>query len=229
MRTTIMRAVCVALVAFPTIVKAEAPKAPDWTGWYAGGFAGYADGEATGDVDINTTNHFDDNGLMAGVLGGYRYQTKSGWVLGGEIVVPIHIDKGHAVDKLFFPGQVFYESEGKFAIMAGIQAGYAMGRVLPYIYGAAGVARVTGRTLNVDQDDNLSPGSAQKDSASPFIWQAGVGLDFQATDRFTLGGRVGYFHVNKADYTMSWNEPGPNLFGWNALLGQVVVTYRFSR
>lgn len=218
----------VALCAYPAAAAAQAPAAANWTGWYAGAFAGYADGKATGDVDTNTTGQFDDNGFMAGVVGGCRHQTSSNLVIGGELIVPLHIDKGHAVDEVFFPGQVFYESEGKASVMAGINVGYATGRLLPYAFANAGFAHVVGKTLNVDANDNLVIGAEQRDSATPFIWQAGLGLDAQATKHVVIGGRVGYFHVNQADYTMNWNIPGPNNFGWNAVFGQVTITYRFG-
>jgi len=145
----------VALCAYPAAAAAQAPAAANWTGWYAGAFAGYADGKATGDVDTNTTGQFDDNGFMAGVVGGCRHQTSSNLVIGGELIVPLHIDKGHAVDEVFFPGQVFYESEGKASVMAGINVGYATGRLLPYAFANAGFAHVVGKTLNVDANDNL--------------------------------------------------------------------------
>lgn len=219
-----------ALVALPASTSAQATDPVNWSGWYAGAFAGWADGKLnSSEAHEATTGDYKDNGFMAGLFGGYRHQTPEGWVFGGELIVPLHMDKGSAVDKEFFPDEVFYEAEGKFGIMIGANAGKSIGRALPYVHGAVGFAKVEGRTLNVDLDENLDPGFVQDDEASPFVWQVGAGLDYQLTSSFIFGGRVSYFKVSKADYTMPWNEPGPNKFGWSSLLGQVLISYRFGR
>jgi opacity protein-like surface antigen len=219
-----------ALVAFPAAASAQAPQPVDWSGWYAGAFAGWADGKLNGsESHESTTGDYEDNGFMAGLFGGYRHQTAEGWVFGGELIVPLHMDEGSAVDKEFYPDQVFYEAEGKYGLLLGAHAGKAMGRALPYVHGAIGFAKVEGRTLNVDLNENLDPGFVQDDEASPFVWQVGAGLDYQLSSSIIFGARVSYFEVTKADYTMPWNQPGPNKFGWSSILGQVLLSYRFGR
>jgi len=145
--------------------------------------------------------------------------------------VPVYMDKGRAVDTVFFPGEIFYEAEGKLAVLASAQVGVATGKALPYVFVAGGFARVEGRTLNVDLDENLSPGFVQKDSSTPFIWQAGVGVDYHVTPSVVVGAKGGIFRVERADYTMPWNDfpDENNKFGMSSAFGQVQVLYRFGK
>jgi opacity protein-like surface antigen len=201
----------------------------NWDGFYAGPFVGYVDGKlATNPDHASTTGNYDDNGVMAGIVGGYRKQMDNNIVIGGELIVPLYMEKGTAVDLVFFPGQIIYEAKPKLGVLASVQVGYATGKALPYVFGAVGFARVEGRTLNVDLQENLSPGFVQKDSATPVVWQLGAGLDVQASESLVIGGRIAFFKVERADYTMPWNSPGPNKFGMSSALGQVSVTYRFG-
>lgn len=201
----------------------------DWSGWYAGAFGGYISGELNSNDPGHemSTGNYDDDGMTAGVCGGYRRQTEKNWVFGGEVAVPFYMEKGTAVDTFYFPGLVTYEADPKFAMFAGAQAGRAYGRALPYIFGLIGFVSADGRTYNVDAADNLSPGAVQSASATHFAWQLGAGVELQVSQKVFLGLRVATFIAERADYTMPWNEPGPNDFGFDATLSQVSVGYRF--
>ena len=132
MRKATLHAVCVALVAFPGSAYAQAAEPNGWGGWYVGAFAGWGDGKLNGpESHESTTGDYDDNGFMAGILAGYRHHTADNWVIGGEVIVPLHMDKGRAVDKQFFPNQVFYEAKGKTAAMVGIMSAGRWGASCP--------------------------------------------------------------------------------------------------
>ena len=60
------------------------------------------------------------------------------------------------------------------------------------------------------------------------MWQLGGGVDYNVNNDIFIGARVGAFIGERADHTMPWNEPGPNLFGYNALLLQFNLGYRFE-
>ncbi len=215
-----------ALALVPAAARAETA---NWDGFYAGAFAGYVDGKLLTDPGhASTTTILKDNGFMTGLVAGYRKQSDSNVVIGGELIVPLFLEKGRAVDHVFFPGQVFYEAKGKFAVMAGAHVGIATGKALPYVYGAVGIARVEGRTLNVNELDQLTPGFVQKATATPLVWQIGAGVDVQASPQFVVGARAGLFRVERADYNMPWNAGDVNKFGMSSFLGQVTLTYRFG-
>ncbi len=213
--------------AIPTAATAETV---DWSGWYASAFAGYADAKLLSDAGhSSTTTILDDNGFMTGVAVGYRKQSESNIVIGGELIIPLYMEKGRAVDHVYFPGQVFYEAKGKFGIMASGHVGIATGNMLPYVFGAAGIARVEGRTLNIDPSENLVIGYVQKAKATPFMWQLGAGVDVQASPHIVIGARTALFRIERADYTMPWNNDGnPNQFGMSSAYGQLSLTYRFG-
>ena len=208
---------------------AAAGQPADWAGWYAGAFGGYISGELnSNDPDhAASTGEYDDSGMMAGLFGGLRSQGENDWVYGFEAILPLHMDKGTAVDQVYFPGLVTYEADYKYALFVGANAGKAMGRGLPYAFGTVGFANVDGKTHNVNLAEEYEPGFVQNAAATHFVWQLGAGLDYQISPDYFLGGRFALFTAAKADHTMPWNEPGPNKFGFDATLVQFQVGRRF--
>jgi hypothetical protein len=53
--------------------------------------------------------------------------------------------------------------------MVSASVGRAMGKALPYAFGAAGFTNVDGNTLNVDLSQSYSPGFVQSAAATHFI------------------------------------------------------------
>jgi opacity protein-like surface antigen len=206
--------------------------ARNWTGWHAGAFGGYVDAGLTSDSSGHeqTTGQYDDNSPILGIRGGYDRQFANGWLAGAELILPLYMSKGTALDTLYFPDsnpRVKYEADFRWGVLLGGRAGRPFGKALPYVFAAAGLGNANGKTLNVDDNDNYSPGFVQSAAATHFIWQAGGGGEYQLTPRVVAGGRVGAFMGAKADHTMPWNEPGPNKFGMKSLLLQANLGYRF--
>ena len=52
-------------------------------------------------------------------------------------------------------------------------------------------------------------------------------MDHRMSRKVYVGGRVAAFMGTRADHTMSWNEPGPNKFGYRAALLQLNLGYGF--
>jgi opacity protein-like surface antigen len=201
----------------------------DWSGWTAGAYGGYLSGSlnSSDPGHAESTGDYDDDSPTAGLFGSYRIQKPCGWVYGVELDLPLYMQKGTAVDTEYFPGVVTYEADFKWGVMAGAQAGRAIRRALVYGYGLIGLASVDGKTLNVDESEQVSPGFVQSAKATHLIWQLGAGADLQLTRVVLLGGRVAYFSASKADHTMPWNRPGPNEFGYDGVYLQLHAGRRF--
>lgn len=200
-----------------------------WTGWYAGAFGSYVFGTLNSNEPghAQSTGDYDDDAPMAGICAGYNHQYDNDWVAGVEVMLPLYMQKGTAVDKEYFPGLVTYEADYRYGLFIAAKGGHSYGKALPYAFGAIGFANVVGKTLNVDLNENYSPGFEQSAAATHFIWQLGGGIDYQASEVVFVGARVAAFIATRADHTMPWNEPGPNMFGYNAVLVQVNAGYRF--
>lgn len=205
-------------------------KNPDSLKWYAGIFGAYLSGELNSDDPTHkaSTGDYNDDGPMLGLLVGYQNKVGDNWIAGAELVIPLYMEKGTAVDKLYFPNLVTYEASYRYALFLTGKFGYCMDKLLPYAFGTIGFANVNGKTFNVDLDENYSPGFEQSAAATHLVFQIGGGVDYNFSDVIFASARVGAFIGAKADHTMPWNEPGPNMFGYNALLLQINFSYRFS-
>ncbi len=209
---------------------ANAQVNPDSKKWYAGILGGYVSGELNSDDPTHkeTTGDYNDDSPMAGVFVGYLHQFDNDWVAGAELIIPLYMEKGTAVDKVYFPDLVTYEASYRYALFLTGKFGYSLDKLLPYVFGSVGFANVNGKTYNVDLEENYSPGFEQSAAATHLIWQIGGGVDYNFSEVLFASARVGAFIGTKADHTMPWNEPGPNMFGYNALLIQVNFGYRFG-
>ncbi len=203
-----------------------------WSGWYAGAFGGYLNGKLTSNDEshFETTGEFEDNSPIFGIFAGKNHQTTSGWVIGVEVLLPLYLDKGTAVDTEFYPDanpRVTYEADYKWSVLAGIRAGKPRGDFLPYVTLALGLAKADGKTINLDNDNVYMPGAEQSASATHLVYQAGVGADYLAGQNLWLGLKILAFNSNKKQYEMPWNEGELNSFGLNSLVVQAQVTRRF--
>lgn len=213
--------------AFLVGCNAIASEQVDWAGWYLGGFGGFVKGEMKSDdpSHFKSTGDFDDDSPLAGVFASHNRLFNNGWVGGLELMLPLYMQKGTAVDKQYFPDKVTYEATFRWGILLAAKAGRPYGKTLPYAYGAIGLTNVNGKTYNVDLNEQYSPGFEQSAAATHFIWQLGAGVDYRASEKIFVGGRVAAFVGAKADHTMPWNEPGPNKFGYSSMLAQFNVGY----
>lgn len=203
---------------------------PDSLKWYGGVFGGYLSGKLNSDDPSHeaSTGDYNDDGPMLGLLVGYQNKVGDNWIAGAELVIPLYMEKGTAVDKQYFPDLVTYEASYRYALFLTGKFGYDINDILPHIFGTVGFANVNGKTFNVDLEENYVPGFEQSAAATHLIFQIGGGVDYNISEVLFASARVGAFIGAKADHTMPWNEPGPNMFGYNALLLQVNFAYRFK-
>lgn len=223
---------CVLVMLFAIAGAALAGDADDWSGWYGGIFGGYVDGKLTASDEghLETINEVDDNSPTFGVQLGVMKQSPSGWVYGGELLVPLYLQKGTAEDFEYFPDEnppVIYEAHHKWSVLAGGRLGKAMGRWLPSVFAAVGFAHGEGKTLNVDESDVYSPGFEQSASATHMVYQAGGGADCMVNDRVFLGVRLLVFNSDQQKYEMAWNRGEDDDFGMHSFLVQAHVGRRF--
>jgi len=202
---------------------------PGFKNWYAGAFGGYLSGKLNSDDPSHeaSTGDYNDDGPMAGLFGGYQFMIDKNWVGAAEITIPLYMEKGTAVDKQYYPDLVTYEASYKYALFIAGKCGYMLGHALPFIYASVGFANVDGKTYNVDENDSYSPGFVQSAAATHFVWQIGGGIDYNINEHVFVSARAGAFIGAQADHTMPWNEPGPNMFGYDALIIQFNAGYRF--
>lgn len=213
--------------------KAADVEAFDWTGFFFGGYGGHN----WGDLDLSddhrkTTGNFDENLWEAGVIGGYRRQLSNSMVIGGEVMVPLYQEKGTAEDTFFFPAPAFdppveYEAEGNWGFFVKGQVGRAFDRILPFVEAGIGAVNATGRTLNVDVNDNYKPGAEQEATNTHLALLVGAGVDYAVSDHFILGLRYNFVHLSDENYEMPWNKPPPNSFGASAHKIVVTISFKF--
>lgn len=217
------------IAIFLAVSDAFAGDQDNWTGWHAGVFGGYLSGKLNSDdpTHAESTKDYKDNMPLIGISGGYHRQFNNDWVAGIEVMVPLYIKKGTATDREYYPDSVFYEASYQYGVLLAAKGGRALGKALPNIFGTIGFINVNGKTLNVDENDLYSPGEEQTAAATHFVLQLGVGMDYLVSEAILLGARIGTFRAARADHTMPWNEPGPNMFGYKALLMQFNGAYRF--
>jgi outer membrane immunogenic protein len=120
----------------PTVEPTYAPVAPaslDWTGFYAGAQAGYAD------IDSNGSG-LDGNGFLGGVHAGYRWDFGS-YVAGAELDYDsADIDLGRSAGTL--------DDVARLKLMGGAEFGNSL------IYATAGVARASATVGGTELSDN---------------------------------------------------------------------------
>lgn len=141
------------------VIPAPQPSA-DWSGFYAGLRAGTADFEATSGGSTSSRT-LPTDGSFYGGFAGYRHDFGR-IVIGGEL----RYSDASGVDNPQFDG---IENESLTTVM--LQAGYDMGRVLPFV--GIGGARLASTVF----------GSSMSDNGIAY----GIGVDFMVSQRFMLG------------------------------------------
>lgn len=200
MKSILLAAVAVTVLttgAFAADSVADAPIAStyDWTGAYIGAQAGYAAG---GDVD-----HFweggdpiwdyrlSSRGGFGGIFAGYNHQLDGGVVVGleGDIGWGDIKATGNAV------GSAIYTSTTKLDWTGSgrVRVGYALDRFMPYVTGGFAVARM--------QFEEKSLGNFYSQASKNLTgWTLGAGVEYAATENWTVRGEYRYTHYGKKSF-----------------------------
>ena len=173
------------------------PAAPvpyyDWTGFYAGAFAGGNEGIWTSDFN-RSDNHGHTQqtatGFAAGVYGGYNYMFASRIVLGGEI------DIGASTatqDRYIYDSDTSFTKYGAFGSVRA-RLGYAFDRFL--VFGTAGVA-LGQLTNNIQKGVNAGEQIVWEDQAR-FGFTTGGGIEYAFSDHWVARAEYVYTDYGKA-------------------------------
>jgi outer membrane immunogenic protein len=184
----------------------------DWSGLYAGVYAGY--GDASGDnldlYDVNfgdtadpTRADLDGNGLVFGGLLGANKQFDGGLVLGLEADFGLSPSaKGLVGNNFFGP---YDDSNAKidpiFNSSARARLGFAMDRVMPFMTAGIGYMSFDSKNRgNFDCNEGFCAGNGAFNGSGNFVgWTAGAGVNYAMTDHVVLGLEYRYTDFGSTD------------------------------
>jgi len=200
------------------------PAAPvpyyDWTGFYAGAFAGGNEGIWTSDFNRpNGHGHTQQTatGFAAGVYGGYNYMFANRIVLGAEM------DIGASTatqDRRIYDNDTSFTKYGAFGSVRG-RLGYAFDRLL--VFGTAGVA--LGQLTNNIQKGQTNGEAVVWEDQARFGFTAGGGLEYAITDRWV--GRLEYVWTDYGKVTRYDPAGDRAIFKNETHLVRLGASYRF--
>jgi outer membrane immunogenic protein len=181
-----------------------------WTGFYAGAFGGYHDGDVTqaGCVGLCVVNPR-LRGAIFGFQAGYDYQFSNNVVLGVLGWVPVtRPDSSYDIGF----GLVF-KVRPKFAAMGAVRLGYAVDRFLPYVLLGVGYADVRVKEIGINEYSNNYTGLV-----------IGAGVEYAITQHISLD--LKYFYATAPKQKFDFGG-GPEKYGENASNFVAAVNYRF--
>ena len=183
----------------------------NWTGFYVGLFGGYHDGKITqaGCVGLCPVDPTLKGGLF-GIQAGYDYQFNNNIVLGVFGWVPFTRPKGVTS---VGPGLDFHTNP-TFAWVAAGRIGYAVDRVLPYVLGGIGYAKV-------DVHSDATNITSSNSYYGPVV---GFGLEFEVTSNISIDLRYMYSTAPNKTYNFGGSDAD---YGERASNYLASVNYRF--
>jgi outer membrane immunogenic protein len=230
MRSIFAAAAAIAISGTPVLAADMAVKAPrpvaaavyNWTGFYVGGNAGYAWGnahdamtlggdwltDATQDNVLLTplgTGQLKPRGFTGGFQAGYNYQTGP-WLIGLEADAnAFHITANLArtfQNTLLGPGNSYFFASSfgsDWLVTLRPRLGYAFDRLLVYATGGLAIANQK-FSQNITQL-NLTFVEAGSVSGTTVGWTAGAGLEYALSGRWSL--KAEYLYVDLGSVSFS--------------------------
>lgn len=196
-----MKKLIVSLAATTALFAAAPAFAQDngnhnWSGWYAGAFVNHSWGSP--DMHpIHNNPTIDDDGFVAGLLGGYRVQQPNDVVYGVQLSVPVIAEKGNSIGG----PAVFDTIEMKFAAIVTGQVGRAYGYWLPMVSFGGGFVSV--ESTNVAGSQTVT---------HPAL-TVGLGINRAINEYVAVGARYNYTKVFKKTHATPFNLGTDNRFG----------------
>ena len=167
----------------------------DWSGYYIGAHAGYADLDLSGGYHTLTPGavlgaDVDPNGFAGGGQAGVNYQ-QDFYVLGLEIDASAADMEASASSA---SGSVTAEVHGFGSIRA--RFGVAVDEFLPYVTAGAGLV-----SYEVTVNDTLAA-TSKKEEDSAFVGVIGGGLEIGVTEEVSIRGEGLYYYIDEdVDFT----------------------------
>jgi len=207
----------VSLLAFGIGSGANAAES-DWSGFYGGVSAGGATTTVSDNYDFDTVFTFDAVGSVWGVLAGYNIQNGNmvygleGEYTSGSIEGSGLCDGGTTPLCSGSGADAAFTLSNTISLKA--RAGYVSGNYL--IYAMAGISQADASVTDTPQ-----PGTdAQKHSG----YVAGVGVEFMATDTFSIGIEYEYGSYEELSYALVTTPDG---IGFDTNTFKVSAKYHF--
>lgn len=208
-------------------VKALPAPAPvfSWTGFYAGVNGSYAGGVAHVDQSGAFPYNWGINasGYALGGQVGYNYQFANNVVLGAEADLQWADINGQTVTTALGSTQGTFGGSIDYFGTLRARAGYAFGRVLPYVTGGAayGKTSYTFTSVNLGTPANSYNYSQ---SSTQWGWTLGAGLEVALTDNWTVKAEYLYVDLGTMNITTA-SSPRTLDLPFNDL--KVAVNYKF--
>lgn len=193
----------------PAPAMTEAPPAMNWTGFYAGAYAGYQGG----DIDIEGCTGFcpDDpklEGALAGIQFGYDHQFANNLVAGVFGQIPLLRPDSHLDADIYQ-----YDLDQNFTAVAAARVGYAMNNWLPYAFGGV-------EFTEFEITDDI--GNSYSDDYTGLV--AGLGVEYAVTRNVSFDLRYTYSDLSGEDFDFGG---GPEEYSANGNAVTIGVNYRF--
>jgi len=192
----------------------------NWSGYYAGVFAGGAHAVWTSDLARNDNHGHTEqgaDGFAAGLYGGYNYQFANRFVVGAEL------DLGHSgasQSNNIYDNDTSLSKIGAFG-SARVRIGYAFDRLLLFGTVGVGVANIT---------NDIQKG---RNAGEQFVWEdqvragfaAGGGVEYAFSDQWV--GRAEYVYTDYGSVTLYNRDNNRADFKNELHLVRVGLSYRF--
>lgn len=205
---------------------APSATAPIWTGLYVGAHAGWGQADFDFHTAVTTTPNQESDSWIGGGQIGYNLQ-RGNFVLGLEADVSF----GDLDDTVKDGNYITQDTDVKALGSARARIGYSFGRVLPYLTGGLGWARVSA-------GEHCPPGALfghcsregaydVEDTQTYFGWALGGGVEVALNERWSV--KADYLHM---DLGSEWFNLAPKASPRAPDLEidtfKVGVNYRFS-
>lgn len=188
---------CVLALMTAGVAKADEPV--DWTGFYAGVFAGYGGGDPDWSFPNSGTGISQNfGGAIGGVLVGYNQQVGS-IVIGAEADIGL-IDGTSSSDCPVATVECRVDYDWMATIRA--KAGVPFNRALIYATGGAVGARGTGQGIRYSDGAVLS-----SSTSTEWGWTVGGGVEVAVRENINLRGEALYFDLGTASSTDGIGNP----------------------
>jgi outer membrane immunogenic protein len=205
---------------------AAAEKAPNWTGFYLGGFVGYKYDVADTNIqltgawtrsydDLHNNSNMDTSGFELGGLMGYNYQFQNNWVVGMEITgaylwLGKDSNTGYVGDDHYL---VNTSLKTHYLVTIGPRIGYSFGKWFPYITGGLALGDIDfNQIVGAQYGSNSQYGHADPTKAG---WMVGAGVQYAITEHWSARLQYEFIDLGSASFNSAWAPPSQDYTGSN--------------
>lgn len=194
-------------LARPLPVKAMPAVEPvfSWTGFYVGANGGYGGGKAQIDQAGSYPQSWGINASGATLGGqiGYNYQFANNVVVGAEADLQWADISGQTITTVLGSVQGTFGGSIDYFGTLRARAGYAFGRVLPYVTGGAAYGKTSYTFNSVNLGSPASSYDLSQSGGTQWGWTVGAGLEVALSDHWTVKAEYLYVDLGSLSVTTS--------------------------